>query len=155
MIIYCAMFFSGIVKLRNPVFLNKEIHVRLQQEPGPPRPHIFLHMQLLNCLYPFNFHTDKLAFSKFLTGCWKWPSGICLFLLLLFLFLIIIVHILLEINELKMDCKVQDYKMCLQVFHHLLFQQYLPSYSVLFIPISWDVGLLQSRAFFFCLLISM
>lgn len=78
------------------------------------------------------------------------------FLLLLFLFLIIIVHILLEINELQMDCKVQDYKMCLQVFRHLLFEQYLPVYSLHLIGVSWDVGLLQSCVILFLLsLISM
>lgn len=66
--------------------------------------------------HPFNPHTDKLAFPKFLMGYLKWPSGTSVFFLI-----IIIVLIVLEINELQRDCKVQDYKVCLQVCHcHLL-----------------------------------
>lgn len=83
-IFYCAMFFPGIVKLHTPVFLNEEINVRHQQEPGAPRPQDLLAHAQLSILstqsvaapfYSFNLHTDKLAFSKFLTGCLKWPSG--------------------------------------------------------------------------------
>lgn len=43
----------------------------------------------------------------------------------------IIVLIVLEINELQRDRKVQDYKMCLQVFQLYLFEQYFPAYCVL------------------------
>lgn len=88
MIMHCAVYYPGIFKLHYPVLLNQEIN-----DLSRILVVLLISSCTCNCLtvsiwstqtvaapfHPFNLHTDKLAFLKFLTGYLKWPSGTSVF----------------------------------------------------------------------------